>query len=301
MKPTALIAEDEPLLAASLARELTALWPELHIAASVGDGASAVKESLARLPDVLFFDVRMPGLDGLDAASDILDAWPLDERALPQLVFVTAYDEYAVRAFEHAACDYLVKPVQRERLAQCVSRLKLRLTEQAQSLQHASFSDEKRQFARIQSAQDAIESIAPESASEAQLRGLGELQRAHFKAHPAAPSSAAPLPPLQRITASVGTSLVIVPIEDVLYFEAADKYVRVITADKELLIRTPIKDLLPQLAQSDFVQIHRATLVRQSAIRRILRSEDGKLRVELAERTEQLTISRLYAHLFKAM
>ena len=121
--PTAMIAEDEPLLAQALARELQAVWPALHIVASVGDGLSAVREALRLLPNVLFFDVRMPGLSGLDAAADIADQWPQDT-ALPQLVFITAYDEYAVQAFEHAAVDYLLKPLQTARLVQSLERIR---------------------------------------------------------------------------------------------------------------------------------------------------------------------------------
>lgn len=290
--PTALIAEDEPLLAASLARDLAALWPELRIVATVGDGHSAVKEALRLQPDILFFDVRMPGLDGLDAASDIADAWSdTAQTALPQLVFVTAYDEYAVRAFERAAIDYLIKPVQCERLAQCVQRL-----QQHHLSQHYK---QKRPSAHTESAFSAIESIANSrlqsddaEADDPQLIALHALHNQHRITR---------VPPLQRITASVGSSLVMVPIEEVLYFEAADKYVRVVTATRELLIRTPIKDLLPQLAQAEFCQIHRSTVVRASAIERITRGDDGKLRIELTGRSERLTVSRLYAHLFKAM
>ena len=121
--PTALIAEDEPILAQALARELTAAWPELSVVATVGDGLSAVREALALRPDMLFFDVRMPGLSGLDAAADIADQWPT-EQPLPLLVFITAYDEYAVQAFERAAVDYLLKPLQTARLQQSLERIR---------------------------------------------------------------------------------------------------------------------------------------------------------------------------------
>ena len=271
MPITALIAEDEPLLAQALQSALAKIWPELHIVATVGDGLSAVERSIALSPDILFFDVRMPGLDGLDAASDIADRWPVAQ-ALPLLVFVTAYDQYAVQAFEHQAVDYLLKPVQTARLAQCVERLK--------ALAHARY------------AQAATEVIAKHNDNALdQLRHLRQLS--------IAPTAITPL--LTRITASVGNQIHMVAIEDVLYFEAADKYVRVITAYKEVLIRTPIKDLLPQLNPQEFWQIHRSTVVRASAIDTVQQGETGKLSLTLPGSPVKLAVSRLYAHLFRAM
>ncbi|RZL86886.1 MAG: response regulator, partial [Variovorax sp.] len=123
-RPKALIAEDEQLLAQALRDELGQAWPDLEVVATVGDGRSAVTEALRLLPDILFLDIRMPGQDGLAAAAELADAWPLDRAPLPQLVFVTAYDEYAVRAFEQQAVDYVLKPVQPERLRKTVGRLK---------------------------------------------------------------------------------------------------------------------------------------------------------------------------------
>ena len=271
MPITALIAEDEPLLAQALQSALAKIWPELHIVATVGDGLSAVERSIALSPDILFFDVRMPGLDGLDAASDIADRWPVAQ-ALPLLVFVTAYDQYAVQAFEHQAVDYLLKPVQTARLAQCVERLK--------ALAHARY------------AQAATEIIANHNDNALdQLRQLRQLGTV--------PTASTPL--LTRITASVGNQIHLVAIEDVLYFEAADKYVRVITTDKEYLIRTPIKDLLPQLNPQEFWQIHRSTVVRASAIDTVQQGETGKLSLTLLGSPVKLAVSRLYAHLFRAM
>src|SRR3954447_6942325 len=124
MKTTALIAEDEPLLAQALRAELAAAWPELEIIAVVGDGHSAVREALAKLPQVLFLDIRMPGLDGLGVAAELADTWPGEEAPMPQLVFVTAYDEYAARAFDAQAIDYVLKPVQPDRLRRTVDRLR---------------------------------------------------------------------------------------------------------------------------------------------------------------------------------
>jgi DNA-binding LytR/AlgR family response regulator len=276
-QPTALIAEDEPLLARALAAELRTAWPELQIAQTVGDGNSAVQQTVALLPDVVFLDVRMPGQNGLDAAADIADLWPADQ-ALPLIVFVTAYDEYAVQAFERAAVDYLLKPVQAARLQQCVARLK------------------------ALAARRATLPIAPDVTDAASPQLLDQLRQ--LVSPPVAPLQP-PVPMLQRLQVSVGSAIVVVPIDSVLYFEAADKYVRVLTSSKEHLIRTPIKDLLPQLDSAVFWQIHRSTVVRASAIAQVRRDEAGRLRAHLApsERSpnETLAISRLFAHLFKAM
>jgi DNA-binding LytR/AlgR family response regulator len=276
-QPTALIAEDEPLLARALAAELRTAWPELQIAQTVGDGNSAVQQTVALLPDVVFLDVRMPGQNGLDAAADIADLWPSDQ-ALPLIVFVTAYDEYAVQAFERAAVDYLLKPVQAARLQQCVARLK------------------------ALAARRTALPIAPDVTQAASPQLLDQLRQ--LVSPPVAPLQP-PAPMLQRLQVSVGSAIAVVPIDSVLYFEAADKYVRVLTASKEYLIRTPIKDLLPQLDSAVFWQIHRSTVVRASAIAQVRRDEAGRLRAHLApsERSpnETLAISRLFAHLFKAM
>jgi DNA-binding LytR/AlgR family response regulator len=277
-RPSALIAEDEPLLAQALVHELAAAWPQLHIAATVGDGLSAVREALALRPNLLFFDVRMPGLNGLDAAADIADQWPSD-LPLPLLVFITAYDEYAVQAFERAAVDYLLKPLQSVRLRQSLERIKPLAQ---QNIAQAATNNVANTFSDVS------------HTSLDQLRALLGVQ-----------ATAASMPLLVRLQVSVGNSIALVPIDDVLYFEAADKYVRVLTANKEYLIRTPIKDLLPQLDPKVFWQIHRSTLVRASAIREVRRDEAGRLRVALqrGERgaNETLPVSRLFTHLFKAM
>lgn len=285
-RPTALIAEDEPLLAQALAHELQAAWPELQIVASVGDGLSAVREALRLQPDLLFFDVRMPGLSGLDAAADIADQWP-DGQPLPLLVFITAYDEYAVQAFECAAVDYLLKPLQPARLQHSLERIK--------------------PLAQQNIAQAAINNIVNNSiatpsfeAAEVAQTTLDQL-RTLLGTQP----SAEPAPLLQRLQVSVGNTIAMVPIDEVQYFEAADKYVRVLTASKEYLIRTPIKDLLPQLDAQVFWQIHRSTVVRASAIAAVHRDEAGRMRVQLGPATHgqstALAVSRLFAHLFKAM
>ena len=270
--PRALIAEDEPLLAAALQQELARAWPGLQIAATVGDGRSAVRQALALQPEVLFFDIRMPGQTGLDAAVELADAWPAD-KPFPALVFVTAYDQYAVQAFEAQAVDYLLKPVQAVRLQKTVQKLQQALAAKAP-------------------AADALE------ATMAQLRHLLAAPGVAAAA-PASPPAAAG--PLSMIQASSGNQIHMVPVAEVLYFEAADKYVRVLTAAREFLIRTPLKELTEQLDASVFWQIHRSTLVRASAITTVTRDEAGKLHLALAGRPEKLAVSRLYAHLFKAM
>jgi len=293
MNATALIAEDEPLLAAALRAELAVAWPALTVVATVGDGLRAVSEALRLLPDVLFFDIRMPGLDGLGAAVELADNWPADERPMPQLVFVTAYDEYATRAFDAQAIDYVLKPVQPERLRRTVARLQQALGARA-AVQPAS-------------GPPAATAQALESAL-AQWRQV--LAAAGAGMPPAAPSSEASgiqasngNGPLRVIAASdAGGNIVrMVPVHEVLYFEAADKYVRVLTATQEYLIRTPLKQLLPQLDAQQFWQVHRAVVVRSDAVEAVHRDEAGKLHLQLRGRPEKMAVSRLYAHLFRAM
>jgi DNA-binding LytR/AlgR family response regulator len=263
MTTTALIAEDEPLLAQALQAELAKAWPELAVVAIAPNGAAAVKLAHEHRPDVLFFDIRMPGQGGMEAAVELADDWPQD-KPFPLLVFVTAYDQYAVQAFEAQAVDYVLKPVQPARLAKTVAKLKDLL---------------------------AARSGAPQEGLDAAVERLRHLL--------AAPQQATA--PLKVIQASVGTSIRMVPIDEVLVFEAADKYVRVLTATHEYLIRTPLKDLLPQLDAQVFWQVHRGTVVRAEAIEAVTRDEAGKMFLQLRGRKEKLPVSRLYAHLFKAM
>ncbi|MDQ0017667.1 DNA-binding LytR/AlgR family response regulator [Variovorax boronicumulans] len=283
MNPTALIAEDEPLLAQALKAELAAAWPGLQIVATAGDGRSAVREALRLLPQVLFFDIRMPGLDGLGAAAELADIWPTDEAPMPQLVFVTAYDEYAARAFEAEAIDYVLKPVQPARLQKTVARLQQALAAQQQQ---------------------PSPSASPAVADEALERTLAQWRQVLTAASSgSAPPAAAPSAPLRMIAASDagGSTVRMVPVDEVLYFEAADKYLRVLTATHEYLIRTPLKQLLTQLDADTFWQVHRAVVVRSAAIESVHRDEAGKLHLTLRGRAEKIPVSRLYAHLFRAM
>ncbi len=268
--PRALVAEDEPLLAAALRAELAALWPGLQLLPTQADGASALATALAERPEVCFLDIRMPAMTGLEVAAALAEDWPEGSR-FPLLVFVTAYDQYALQAFDAQAVDYLVKPVQRERLAACTARLQARLQAQARPLIPAPGG------------------VPDLGQTLDQLRALLD--------HGAAPS----LPRLQVIQAQVGNLVHLVPVDEVLYFEAADKYVRVVTAEREHLIRLSLRELLPQLDPAQFWQVHRGTVVRAQAIRSARREESGKVTLSLAGRPETLVASRLYAHLFKGM
>jgi DNA-binding LytR/AlgR family response regulator len=268
MNATALIAEDEPLLAANLQAELARLWPELGIVASVGHGEAAVDKALSLQPDVLFLDIRMPGMTGLEAAQALAEDWPDNGRPFPLIVFVTAYDQYALQAFERSAIDYVLKPVQPDRLAQTCGRLRAALQQRLQP-----------QAAPALGA--AIEQLRS-------LLGAGGL-------------GTAPAAPLRVIQAGVGNAIHMVPVDEVIYFEAADKYVRVITAEREHLIRISLRELAPQLDTQRFWQIHRGTIVRCDAIDTALRDESGKLTLTLRGHKDKLAVSRMYAHLFKGM
>ena len=261
---TALIAEDEALLAENLRQELAKLWPELQIVAQVAHGQAAVDAALAHKPTICFLDIRMPGMTGLEAAAALAEDWPDGAAPFPRLVFVTAYDQYALQAFEHAAVDYVLKPVQPERLAQTVARLKSSLGPKPD---------------------DALQ------AAVQQLRGL-------LGSAPAAPAAT----PLRLLQVSVGSSILMVPVDEVVFFEAADKYVRVIVAGgKEHLVRISLRELLPQLDTSRFWQIHRSIVVRSDAIERAVRDEAGKLSLHLHGSKERLGVSRMYTHLFKGL
>ena len=276
-KHTALIAEDEPLLAANLQAELARLWPELSIVASVGHGEAALQQGLSLQPDVMFLDIRMPGMTGLEAAQALAEDWPDANEGgapFPLIVFVTAYDQYALQAFERAAFDYVLKPVQTERLAQTCGRLQTALKARSQTVADLSGAP------ALGAAIDQLRSL---------LGGQSGLALE--------PKAA----PLRVIQASVGAAVHMVPVDEVLYFEAADKYVRVVTAEREHLIRLSLRELLPQLDADRFWQIHRGTVVRSDAIASALRDEAGKVILTLRAHKDKLPVSRLYAHLFKAL
>ena len=284
--PRALIAEDEPLLAAALQQDLARAWPELQVVAVVGDGRSAARQALALRPDVLFFDIRMPGQSGIEAAAELADAWP-DDQPFPALVFATAYDQYAVQAFEAQAVDYLLKPIQADRLARTVAKVQGLLAQRASAATGAPPS--------------APSAVLPSPELEATMAQLRALLGAPGVGTAPAAAPAAAATRLSVIQASHGTQIHMVPVAEVVYFEAADKYVRVLTAEREYLIRTALKELIEQLDPQEFWQVHRSTLVRATAIATVTRDEAGKQHISLRGRPERLPVSRLYAHLFKAM
>ena len=271
-EPTALIAEDEPLLADNLRAELARLWPELRIVAMAPHGEAALQMALAQQPKILFLDIRMPGMTGLEAAHALAEDWP-EGRPFPLLVFVSAYDQYALQAFEHAALDYVIKPVQRERLAQTCQRLKDALA--------------LRQSPGPSGAQTSVQAAVD------QLRQL--------LAAPGLAASVIAAEPLRVLPVAVGSNVQMVPVDDVLYLEAADKYVRVVTREREHLVRTSLRDLLPQLDRRIFWQVHRGTAVRSDAIALVQRDEAGRLSLQLHGSKDRVSVSRMYAHLFKAL
>jgi len=258
----ALIAEDEPILSYALVQSLQRLWPELQIISVVDNGVAAVRDTLAQQPEVLFFDIKMPGKSGLEAAEELAEEWP-EDRPFPLLVFVTAYDQFALEAFDHAAVDYLLKPINDERLGKTIARLKQRIVQ----------SDEQND----------------------------ELDQMITKLRALAPAAVTGGEKLSLIRAGIGNQIKLIPIEEVLYFEATDKYVNVITAEGQSLIRTSLKELLPQLDHNQFWQIHRSTIVNSRQIQIATRDELGKLTVKLKNRDENLAVSRVFAHLFKQM
>ena len=261
--PRALIAEDEPILAATLAASLRRLWPELDIARMAPNGVVAVEQALALRPDILFLDIKMPGQSGLEAAQELAERWD-GPRPFPHVVFVTAYDDYAVQAFEQAAVDYVMKPVSDDRLARTVERLKMRTARAA----------------------------AP--AGDDALDRLVEQMRALLPAQPGAER-------LTVIRAAVGNIIRMIPVQDVAYFQALDKYVNVASGEGDALIRLSLKDLLPQLDPDQFRQISRGTIVNLRHVASASRDDAGKLTLHLRNRPDRLRVSPLFAHLFRQM
>lgn len=266
----ALVADDERLLREQLKSRLAQVWPELEVCGEARDGQEAVEKAEALRPDVVFLDIRMPGLTGLEAAREIvtLPSWS------GEIVFVTAYDEYAVAAFEQGALDYLLKPVEPERLAQTAQRVKARL--QARQPRPAE-----------------PESPAEEAALDALLAKLLDAQQSMGRATHTEP-------PLRWIQCTTGSTTRLVDVKDVLFFRSDEKYTRVQTRDQEALIRTPIRELMPRLDGQQFWQIHRSTIVNLGAIAAVTRDDTGRQRVHLHGHPEVLEVSRSFAHLFRA-
>jgi len=259
--PFALIADDERLLREQLQSRLAEAWPALQVAALARDGLEALALADKLRPDVVFLDIRMPGLTGIEAAREIaaLDGW------CGEIVFVTAYDEYAVTAFEEGALDYLLKPVERARLDVTVARLQQRLARAAGS--------------------------TPTTRADALLHTLAQLQ-----ARLTGPDT----PRLRWLQCGFGNTTRLVNVQDVLFFRSDEKYTRVQTATQESFIRTPIRELATQLDPQQFWQIHRATIVNLAAIAAVQRDDTGRQRVTLKQHPEVLEVSRSFSQVFRA-
>ena len=249
-RPTAVIAEDELPQRQELRGLLAELWPELEVVAECADGLAALDALELHRPQVLFLDIRMPGVSGLEVA----------RAAGPhcQVIFVTAYEEYALRAFDEGAVDYLQKPVARERLSRAVERARTRL----------------------------------KTGSSVDMAALLDLVQAKL-----APGKSG----IKWITASVGNSMKMFSIEEVLFFQAQDKYTRVVTAENEGHIRTPLKELLGSLDSEEFWQVHRSAIVRVGAIRAVEKDADGKLRLSIRGHAEVLPVSSAFQYRFRGM
>jgi len=249
-EPSAIVAEDEPALREQLIEQLRALWPQLRIAGAAADGVEALRLLEEHQPDILFLDIQMPGASGREVARAAAGRC--------HIVFVTAFDQHAVEAFEQGAVDYLLKPVLPARLFATVGRLKERIG-----------------AAPIDS--DAMESV------------IGQIE--------VSPARSA----LRWINASVGQNLRVITVDEVLYFQADNKYTRVVTGQGEALIRKPLKDLVDELDPQQFWQIHRSTLVNAAAIDRIARDMRGRMLIHVKGRADTLLVSDSYAHLFRQM
>jgi DNA-binding LytR/AlgR family response regulator len=247
--PTAILAEDEPILRTQLEGKLARLWPELEIIASVEDGAAALEALEDRAPDFMFLDIQMPEMTGVEVARHVAGR--------SHVVFVTAYDQYAIQAFETGAVDYILKPATDERLAVTIERLKAKLATAPADLNAA------------------LAKIAE------QMGGRKEK--------------------LQWIKASQGQNLRLIPVAEILFFQSDEKYTRVVTAEGETLIKTPIRELLDGLDPDVFWQIHRSTLVNVAAIAAVTRDFRGQAHVKIKGKDESLVVSRIYSHLFKQM
>jgi DNA-binding LytR/AlgR family response regulator len=270
--PRAVIADDERLMRDQLRTRLHQVWPELEVVAEARNGLEAVQAVREHQPDVIFLDIRMPGLTGVEAAKEIAQLELSDDALLPEMVFITAYDQYAIDAFEQGVVDYVLKPAEPERLRLTAERLKTRLMQRAPEFNGL----EKDSSLATHSVQQLLHVLS------AQVSGR-------------------PTQYLSWLQASVGQTLQLVPVEDVLYCVSDEKYTRVQTANQEFLIRKPIKELVEALDPSIFWQIHRSTLVNVKAIAGVLRDERGRQEVLIKGRSEKLQVSRSAAQLFRSM
>ena len=282
--PRAVIADDERLMRDQLRARLQQVWPELEIVAEAKNGLEAVQAVSAHLPDVIFLDIRMPGLTGVEAAKEIAQLDLGDDALLPEMVFITAYDQYAMDAFEQGVVDYVLKPVEPERLKLTAARLKTRWMQRTHDLNGHVMGDV--------SAEAKVPATNPALASHSVQQLLHSL---------AAQVSGRPAHYLSWLQASVGQTIQMVAVEDVLYCVSDEKYTRVQTAQQEFLIRKPIKELVDELDPAIFWQIHRSTLVNVKAIAGVVRDERGRQAVAVKGRSEKLQVSRSASQLFRSM
>ncbi len=268
--PRAVLADDERLMREQLRARLSEVWPELDIVAEAKNGLEAVQLVQEHRPDIVFLDIRMPGLTGVEAAKQITQLPPPegeDDALVPEIVFITAYDQYAVEAFEQGVADYVLKPAERDRLSVTVERIQKRLT-------------------------------ARESGGDAPA-GPNMQQLLHQLSARLNPGSK-PIY-LEWIQATVGQAIQMIPVDEVLFFISDEKYTRVQTAQVEALIRKPIKELLDELDPRLFWQIHRSTLVAVKSIAGVTRDFRGRQIVSVKGHGEKLEVSRSYTGLFKGM
>ena len=269
MNCRALIADDERLMREQLRARLAEVWPELELVGEARNGVEAVEMTAQLHPDLVFLDIRMPGMTGVDAARQIAQL-PTDEAWHGcEIVFITAYDQYAVEAFEQGVVDYVLKPAERERLQVTVDRIQKRLAQRG-----------------------AAEGDAAETAPAALQQLLAKLAAQIDPVHSNH---------LKWIQATVGQTIQMIPVEDVLFFISDEKYTRVQTAQIEALIRKPIKELLEELDMNLFWQIHRSTLVNTRAISGVSRDLRGRQLVSVKGHPEKLEVSRSFSGLFKGM
>jgi DNA-binding LytR/AlgR family response regulator len=266
--PTAVIAEDEPVLARTLTRLLEQVWPELQIVGVADDGLRATELALASLPDVMFLDIKMPGRTGIEVAEVVADDWP-DDRAEPLFVFITAYDNFAIPAFERAAVDDLLNPATAERLQLSVDRLKSRLAQRASSPQAGDMAALMQRMQAIAKPEGAIDADAGER--------------------------------IKVIRAGVGNTVRMIPVADVVCFEATEKYVNVVTPTGEALVRMSLRELMARIDSTEFIQVHRSVMVNSSAIVSATRDENGHYSLAVRGLQRPLKVSRAFGHLFRPM
>ena len=289
--PRAVIADDERLMRDQLRARLAEAWPELHIVGEAKNGIEAVALVQEHRPDIAFLDIRMPGLTGVEAAKQIAQLPPAegeDDTLLPEIVFITAYDQYAVEAFEQGVVDYVLKPAERDRLALTVARLRLRLAAR-QNLADNGLTNEV-----TNEVSNTATAGSPSPIPSPSLQQL--LHKLSARLSPEGKPNY-----LQWIQASVGQNIQMVAVDEVLFFVSDEKYTRVQTATVEALIRKPIKELVDELDPHIFWQIHRSTLVNVKAISGVVRDFRGRQIVAVKGHHQKLEVSRSYAGLFKGM